>query len=53
MILGQNGLLNSVLLSLHLLVSETVSFGVGAVLVVLRHTYLPFQILSVMTWWHR
>ncbi|MEA3074339.1 MAG: putative spermidine/putrescine transport system permease protein [Alphaproteobacteria bacterium] len=50
MILGQNGLLNSVLLSLHLLDHpKQFLFGVGTVLVVLGHTYLPFQILSVMS----
>jgi len=50
MILGQNGLLNSVLLSVHLLDQpRQFLFGVGTVLVVLGHTYLPFQILSVMS----
>jgi len=50
MILGQNGLLNSVLLSLHLLDQpRQFLFGVGTVLLVLGHTYLPFQILSVMS----
>jgi putative spermidine/putrescine transport system permease protein len=50
MILGQNGLLNSVLLSVRLLDQpRQFLFGVGTVLVVLGHTYLPFQILSVMS----
>ena len=50
MILGQNGLLNSVLMSVHLLDQpRQFLFGVGTVLVVLGHTYLPFQILSVMS----
>jgi putative spermidine/putrescine transport system permease protein len=49
-ILGQDGLLNSVLLSLHLLDQpRQFLFGVGTVLLVLGHTYLPFQILSVMS----
>ncbi|HEY2186527.1 MAG TPA: ABC transporter permease [Xanthobacteraceae bacterium] len=50
MILGQNGLLNSVLLGLHLLDRpRQFLFGVGTILLVLGHTYLPFQILSVMS----
>ena len=50
MILGQNGLLNSVLLDLDLLDQpKQFLFGVGTVLVVLGHTYLPFQILSIMS----
>ena len=50
MILGQNGLLNSVLLSLGLLDQpRQFLFGVGTVLLVLGHTYLPFQILSIMS----
>jgi putative spermidine/putrescine transport system permease protein len=49
-ILGQNGLLNSVLLTLHVLNQpKQFLFGVGTVLVVLGHTYLPFQILSIMS----
>lgn len=50
MILGQNGLLNSALLSLHLLDQpRQFLFGVGTVILVLGHTYLPFQILSIMS----
>ena len=50
MILGQNGLLNSLLLRVHLLDQpRQFLFGVGTVLVVLGHTYLPFQILSIMS----
>jgi putative spermidine/putrescine transport system permease protein len=49
-ILGQNGLLNSMLIGLRIVDQPTqYLFGVGTVLVVLGHTYLPFQILSVMS----
>jgi putative spermidine/putrescine transport system permease protein len=50
MILGQNGLVNSVLLNLHVLDQpRQFLFGVGTVLLVLGHTYLPFQVLSIMS----
>jgi len=50
MILGQNGLLNSVLMGVHLLDQpKQFLFGVGTVLLVLGHTYVPFQILSIMS----
>jgi putative spermidine/putrescine transport system permease protein len=50
MILGQNGLLNSVLIGVHVLDQpKQFLFGIGTVLLVLGHTYLPFQILSIMS----
>ena len=49
-ILGRNGLLNFLLIGLGIVDQPTqYLFGVGTVLVVLGHTYLPFQILSIMS----
>lgn len=48
-ILGRNGLVNSLLVTIGLLDQPVqLLFNWGAVLIVLSHTFLPFQVLSIM-----